>query len=105
MSFKDISYLNPWRPFCLTRQNLSFNFGRGHHIEQFCEIILNLDRWFRCPLKTFLIYSSGSTFILPSGTIWNGFEFGTVVKEMSFKDSSYLESWLSLRRWVGLQTL
>ena len=32
------------------------NFGRGHHEEQFCEIILNLDQWFRrrCHLKTFL---------------------------------------------------
>ena len=28
-------------------------FGRGYHEEQFCEIILNLDKWFRrrCRLK------------------------------------------------------
>ena len=28
------------------------NFGRMHHEEQFCEIILNLDKWFskRCRL-------------------------------------------------------
>ena len=31
------------------------NFVRGHHEEQFCEIILNLDQWFRrCRLKDFL---------------------------------------------------
>ena len=32
------------------------NFGRVYHEEQFCEIILNLDQWFRriCYLKTFL---------------------------------------------------
>ena len=31
------------------------NFGREHHEEQFCEIILNLDHWFRrCHLKDFL---------------------------------------------------
>ena len=31
-------------------------FGRGFHEEQFCEIILNLDKWFRrrCRLKDFL---------------------------------------------------
>ena len=28
------------------------NFGRGHHEEQFCEIILNLDQWFNsCHLE------------------------------------------------------
>ena len=38
------------------------NFGRRNHEEQFCEIILNLDRWFRrrCILKIFLIWSSGT---------------------------------------------
>ena len=32
------------------------NFDRGYHEEQFCEIILNLDKWFkrRCCLKYFL---------------------------------------------------
>ena len=31
------------------------NYGRGYQQEQFCEIILNLDQWFRrCHLKDFL---------------------------------------------------
>ena len=32
------------------------NFGSVHHKQQFCEIILNLDQWFRgrCHIKTFL---------------------------------------------------
>ena len=32
-------------------------FGRGTYEEHFCEIILNLDQWFRrrCCLKIFLI--------------------------------------------------
>ena len=36
--------------------NCLCNFGRGHHEEQFCEIILNLDQWFkrRSRLKEFL---------------------------------------------------
>ena len=40
-------------------------FGRRHYKEQFCEIILNLDRWFRgrCRLKVFLIWSSVSPFV------------------------------------------
>ena len=46
------------------------NFGRRHYEEQFCEIILNLDQWFRrsC-LKKFLIWSSDSPFVQRSGTI------------------------------------
>ena len=40
------------------------NFGRRHHEEQFCEIILNLDQWFRkkCHLNVFLSWSSGRHF-------------------------------------------
>ena len=53
MSVKDISYLELWLPLCLVEQNHLCNFGRRHHEEQFCEIILNLDQWFRrrCRLK------------------------------------------------------
>ena len=41
------------------------NYGRRHHVEQFCEIILNLNKWFRrrYDLKTFLIYNSGGHFL------------------------------------------
>ena len=47
------------------------NFGRRYHEERFCEIILNLDQWFRrkCRLKVFLIWSSGSPFVHRSVTI------------------------------------
>ena len=39
-------------------------------MEQFCEIILNLDQGFRrCLLKTFLIWGSGGPFVQGSGTI------------------------------------
>ena len=32
------------------------SFGRGHHEEHFCKIILNLNHWLRrCHLKTCLI--------------------------------------------------
>ena len=56
MLFKNISYLELWHPLCSAEQNHLCNFGRGYHEEQFCEIILNLDHWFRkryC-LKDFL---------------------------------------------------
>ena len=56
MSFKDISYLELWRPFCSAEWNHLCNFGRRNHEEQLCKIILNLGQWFRrCCLKTFLI--------------------------------------------------
>ena len=38
MSFKDISYLELWQPFCSVEWNYFCNFGRGHHKEQFSEI-------------------------------------------------------------------
>ena len=55
MLFHDISYLELWRPFCSAERNHLCNFDKGNHEEQFCEIILNLDQWFRrCYLKEFL---------------------------------------------------
>ena len=55
MSFKDISYPELWPPLCLAERNHLCTFVRGHHEEYFCEIILNLDQWFRrCPLTDLL---------------------------------------------------
>ena len=56
MSFKDISYLELWRPFCSAEWNHLDNFGRGYQKEQFYKIILNLDQCSRrrCHLKYFL---------------------------------------------------
>ena len=69
MLFKDISYLELWLSFCPAVRNNLFKFGRGYQKEQFCEIILNLDQWFRCCLKDFL---SGTlaTLVFGSGTIY-----------------------------------
>ena len=47
MSFKCISYLEHWGPFCSAELNHLCIIGRRHHEEQFCEIILNLNQWFR----------------------------------------------------------
>ena len=71
MSVKDISYLELLKPFCSVERNHLFNLGRGFKKEHFCEIILNLDQWFRrrCLLKIFLIWSSDGPFIQQSGTI------------------------------------
>ena len=56
MSLKDISYLELWQLICLEEQNHLCNLCIRHCREQVCEIILNLDQWFRrCPLKIFLI--------------------------------------------------
>ena len=43
MLFKDISYLELWWPLCPAEWNHLCKFGRGHHEEHFCEIILNSD--------------------------------------------------------------
>ena len=71
MSFKDISYLELWQPLCSVHWNHLCNIGRRLYEEQPCEIILNLDQWFRrkCRLKVFLIWSAGSPFVQRSVTI------------------------------------
>ena len=70
MLFKDISYLELLSPFCSAEGNHLCNFSRGYHGEQFCDIILNLDQWFRrCVLKIYHIWSSGDHFVQWSGTI------------------------------------
>ena len=49
-------FLEFWQPLCLVEQNHLCKFGRRHHEEQFCEIILNLEQWFRkCGLKVFYL--------------------------------------------------
>ena len=47
------------------------NFERGYHGVHLCEVILNLDQWFRrrCILKIFLILSSGGPSLQWNGTI------------------------------------
>ena len=70
MFFKGISYLQLWQPFYSTEQNHLGNFRRELYEEHFCEIILNLDQWFKEMLfKIFLNYSSGSPSVHRSGTI------------------------------------
>ena len=72
MRFKDISYLELWWPLCSVERYHLWHFGRRHHEEQFCDIILNLDQWFRrryC-LKRYLICSSGGQPVQWSGTIY-----------------------------------
>ena len=55
MPFKGSSYLELWQPFFSAERNHLCNFGRGYNKEQFCQIILNLGKWFRrCCLKDFL---------------------------------------------------
>ena len=49
--FKDNSYLELWQPFCSAERNHLCNFDRGYYKELFCEIILNLDQWFRRRFK------------------------------------------------------
>ena len=86
MLFVDISYLQLWWPFCSAERNHLVNFGRGLYEEHFCEIILNLDQWFRkkfC-LKIFLIQRSSGPFVQRSGTICAVFVEG-IMSNISMK--------------------
>ena len=72
--FKDIYYLELWRPFCFMQSRIICAiYGRRHYEEQICEIILNLDQWFkrRCRLKIFLIWSSGGPFVQQRNRLGN----------------------------------
>ena len=54
MAFNNFCYLELCLPFCLAEQHLC-KFYKRYPEEQFCEIILNLDLWFRrCRLNDFL---------------------------------------------------
>ena len=53
MSYKDISYLELWWPFCSAGQNHLCNFDVGYQEQQFCGIIINLNQLFRFHLKVF----------------------------------------------------
>ena len=97
MSFKRISYLELWRPFCSAELNYLCTFGRRHHGKHFREIILNLERWFRkrCHLNHFLsgtlvdpftvewnhLCNFGTGYYARGTTLVNNFEFGPVVQE------------------------
>ena len=72
MSFKDISYLEIWRPFCSAEQNHLCNSSREHHEEQFYESISSLGQWFRrrCCLKDFM-WSGTIYTIMKKGIIGN----------------------------------
>ena len=67
MSYKDISYLELWWPFCSEGQNHLCTFDVGYQEEQFCGIIINLNQLFgRCHLKVFSL-SGALTALLFSG--------------------------------------
>ena len=97
MPFFYLYYLEFWRPFCPAEQNHLCNFGRERHEEQFCDIILNLDQWFRrCHLKIFPIWSSGGSFVQRSGTIFCN--FGRRYHEEQFCEFiSNLGQWFRIR--------
>ena len=65
-------YFSGGPPLCSADPNHLCNFGRRYHEKQFCEIILNLDQWFRrnCRPNVFLIWISGSPFVQHKVTIF-----------------------------------
>ena len=68
MSYKDISYLELWWPFCSAGQNYLCNFDVGYQEEQFCGIFINLNQLFRrCHLKVVFFLSGALAALLFSG--------------------------------------
>ena len=65
---------------CSVEGNHLCNFGRGYYEEQFCEINLNSDQWFkrRCGLMIFLIWSSYRPFVQLSKSICAILVAGTI---------------------------
>ena len=65
MPFKRFLTWSSSGPSCSVERKQLYNFEKGHHEEYSCEVISNLDQWFRrrCRLKIFLIWSSGGPFV------------------------------------------
>ena len=63
-------------------------------MEQFCEIILNLDQWLitRCLLKILLIWSSGGPFVQWMETI-------CAILEDGYYEEQFCEIILNLGQW------
>ena len=94
MTFKDISYLEIWQPSFSVDWNHLCNIGRRHHEAHPCEIILNMNQWFKnkCCLKVFLISSSGSPFCLVEHNHLCNFGRG-------YPEKQFLEIILNLGKW------
>ena len=60
-------------------------FCRWHHEEQFCEIILNLDKWFS---RYFFIWSSGGSFVQQRCNVW------TIVVKGIMRNNSVKLVWI-----------
>ena len=94
MLFKDISYLKLWQPFCSAKQKYLCNFSREYYEEQFCEIIFNLDQWFRrkCLLTIFFIWSTDGTFVQQGRPNLCNFSRG-------YQEENFCEIILNLNQW------
>ena len=93
MLFKKLHIWSSWGPPVVELNHLC-NFEWGHHGEHSCEVIWNLDQWFRrrCRLKIFLIWNSGGPFVMWNGTICANFGRG-------YQEEQFYEIILNLDQW------
>ena len=94
MSFKDISYLELWWPLCSVERNHLCNFGRWYYEDQCCEIILNLNQWFRRCLKRHFL--SGALAALLFSQEEPFVQFGR-----GYQEEQFCEIILNLDQWFG----
>ena len=70
MCFKDFLFWTLGSQFVLCIGTICAVLVEAHYGKNTCEIILNLDQWYRrCVLKIFLFWTLGSQFVLCIGTI------------------------------------
>ena len=116
MSHDNVFYFKLWWLFCVAEQN-HFSRDRGSPKEYFCENILKSSHWptkiNAMSFKSFSIFSSGSHFVQPIGTIsailiavtqdidlWNYFEIRQLAYEkMLFKGFSIFRSGSHFVQW------
>ena len=100
MLFKRYFLSGAHAAFCSVEQNHLCNVGRGYYEEQFCEIILNLDQWFRrrCLLKIFPIWSFGTILFSGAKTCLPYFGRG-------YQEEQFCEIILKLDQWFRRRCL
>ena len=76
---------------------LIYSFGGQHYRGHICEIILNLDQWFRrCRLKIFIIYNFDGHYFQQSDTICANLVEG-IIRNIFYNIILNLDLWLKRR--------
>ena len=100
MLFKYISFPELTQPFVQWSRTICAMLVEGYNEDQFCEIILNWDQWFRrrCLLKIFPLWSFGDHFVQRSENMFPYFGRG-------YQEEQFCEIILKLDQWFRRRCL